>query len=106
MYINLQRGIFFLPELLFQTDNPSVHLDIFLVSNYCQTCDCLTFHDFFERVRREDKTTLRLVDLGIVEHLKEKGLMGKKVEGIKDLHIAYDLNFSFFLGGGHGAHTD
>lgn len=105
MYINLQRGIFFLPELLFQTDNPSVHLDIFLVSNYCQTCDCLTFHDFFERVRREDKTTLRLVDLGIVEHLKEKGLMGKKVEGIKDLHIAYDLNFSFFLGGGpRGTH--
>ena len=49
---------------------------------------------------------MRLVDLGIVEHLKEKGLMGKKVEGIKDLHIAYDLNFSFFLGGGHGAHTD
>ena len=104
MYIN-QRGIFFLAELIFQTDNPSVHLDIFLVSNYCQTFDCLTFHDFFERVRREDKTTLKLVDLGIAEHLKEKGVMGKKVERIKDLHLAY-LNFSFFFwrGAAWGTH--
>lgn len=40
---------------------------------------------------REDKITLKLVDLGIVEHLKEKRLNGKESRNrIKYLHLAYD----------------